>query len=167
MHMYVQGDQIGPKIVGLVPADMARLPPSIITKIYILVVNNLVCQHLLRICFSLQGKSSVFYQCILHLINRFLWFFFSAGGECPLRKYIIHTTENDKKFRTQSWSERRAEKYRYVPVSGPNILRQLFCQGLPFYAGQRFFVDIRIADRQNVVVRIAVDKVYVDIALAA
>jgi hypothetical protein len=28
----MQGDQIGPKVVGLAPADMARLPPNIITK---------------------------------------------------------------------------------------------------------------------------------------
>jgi hypothetical protein len=28
----MQDDQIGPKIVGLAPADMARLPSSIITK---------------------------------------------------------------------------------------------------------------------------------------
>jgi hypothetical protein len=31
----MQDNQIGPKIVGLAPADMARLPPSIIpTKIF-------------------------------------------------------------------------------------------------------------------------------------
>jgi hypothetical protein len=37
----MQDDQIGPKIVGLASADMARLPPSIIpTKIFF-VVNNL------------------------------------------------------------------------------------------------------------------------------
>jgi hypothetical protein len=34
MHFYMQDDQIGPKIVGLAPADIAGLPPSIITKIY-------------------------------------------------------------------------------------------------------------------------------------
>jgi hypothetical protein len=28
----MQDDQIGPKIVGTAPADMAILPPSIITK---------------------------------------------------------------------------------------------------------------------------------------
>jgi hypothetical protein len=28
----MQDDQIGPKIVGLAPADTARLPPSTITK---------------------------------------------------------------------------------------------------------------------------------------
>jgi hypothetical protein len=33
----MQGDQIGPKIVGLGPADMARLPHSIITKIFLIV----------------------------------------------------------------------------------------------------------------------------------
>jgi hypothetical protein len=32
MHLCMQDDQIGEKIVGLAPADMARLPPSIITK---------------------------------------------------------------------------------------------------------------------------------------
>jgi hypothetical protein len=37
----MQDDPIGTKIVVLAPADMARLPPSIITKK--LVVNNLVC----------------------------------------------------------------------------------------------------------------------------
>jgi hypothetical protein len=32
----MQDDQIGPEIVGLIPADMARLPPSIIpTKIFL------------------------------------------------------------------------------------------------------------------------------------
>jgi hypothetical protein len=50
MHLCMQDDQIVQKIVGLVPADMARLPPSIIpTKIF-LVRNNLVRQlglHLL------------------------------------------------------------------------------------------------------------------------
>jgi hypothetical protein len=40
----MQDDPIGRKIVGLAPADMARLPPSIIpTKIFS-VVNNLVFQ---------------------------------------------------------------------------------------------------------------------------
>jgi hypothetical protein len=46
-----------PKNVRLAPADMARLPPSIITKK--LVVNKLVCQlglHLLFTCLALQGK---------------------------------------------------------------------------------------------------------------
>jgi hypothetical protein len=32
LHICMQDDQIGPKIVGLAPADRARLPPSIITK---------------------------------------------------------------------------------------------------------------------------------------
>jgi hypothetical protein len=42
MHFCMQDDQIGQKIVGLAPADMARLPPSINpTKIF-LAVNNLV-----------------------------------------------------------------------------------------------------------------------------
>jgi hypothetical protein len=43
----MQDDRIGPKIVELAPADMGRLPPSIITKN---VAKNLVCQlglHLL------------------------------------------------------------------------------------------------------------------------
>jgi hypothetical protein len=48
--MHVGQSQICPKIVGLAPAGMARLPPSIIpTKIF-LVVNILVCKlglHLL------------------------------------------------------------------------------------------------------------------------
>jgi hypothetical protein len=40
----MQGDKIDPKIVGLAPAHMDRLPPSIIpTKIF-LEVNNLVRQ---------------------------------------------------------------------------------------------------------------------------
>jgi hypothetical protein len=39
----MQDDQIGPKIAGFAPADMARQPPPIITNIF-LVVNNLVCQ---------------------------------------------------------------------------------------------------------------------------
>jgi hypothetical protein len=35
MHFCMQDDQSGPKIVGLAPADMARLPPSIFpTKIF-------------------------------------------------------------------------------------------------------------------------------------
>jgi hypothetical protein len=46
----MQDDQIGQKIMGLAPDDMARLPPAIIpTKIF-LVVNNLLRQlgiHLL------------------------------------------------------------------------------------------------------------------------
>jgi hypothetical protein len=37
MHLCTQDDRISPKIVVLAPADMARLPPSIITK-------NLLCQ---------------------------------------------------------------------------------------------------------------------------
>jgi hypothetical protein len=47
MHLFMQDDQIGPKIVGIAPADVARLAPPTITKI---VINNLVCQlglHLL------------------------------------------------------------------------------------------------------------------------
>jgi hypothetical protein len=59
MHLCMQDDLIGQKIVGLAPADMS---PSIITK-NILVVNNLVCQlglHLIWTCLALQGKSSVF-----------------------------------------------------------------------------------------------------------
>jgi hypothetical protein len=46
MHLCMQDDQIGPKIEGLAPADMARLPPSTIpTKMFcFLEVNNLVCQ---------------------------------------------------------------------------------------------------------------------------
>jgi hypothetical protein len=49
MNLCMQDDQIGPNIVGLSPADMTRLPLSIITKI-LLVVDNQVCQlglHLL------------------------------------------------------------------------------------------------------------------------
>jgi hypothetical protein len=38
----MQDDQIGPKIVGLAPADVARLPTSKITKK--IVGSNLVCQ---------------------------------------------------------------------------------------------------------------------------
>jgi hypothetical protein len=38
MHVYMQDDQIGPITVGVAPADMARLPTSIITNIYFLVV---------------------------------------------------------------------------------------------------------------------------------
>jgi hypothetical protein len=45
MHFCMQDNQNDPKIVVLAPADMARLPPSIITNIYFLVVNNLVCQR--------------------------------------------------------------------------------------------------------------------------
>jgi hypothetical protein len=49
MHLiYMQDDQIGPKIAWLAPADMGRLPPSIITKK--IFSNNIVCQlglHLL------------------------------------------------------------------------------------------------------------------------
>jgi hypothetical protein len=37
----MQDNQIGPKIVGLAPADEARLPPSIIATKIFLVVNNL------------------------------------------------------------------------------------------------------------------------------
>jgi hypothetical protein len=48
MHLRMQDDQIGPKIVGLAPADMARLLSSIITKK--IVVNNLVCQLGLCTC---------------------------------------------------------------------------------------------------------------------
>jgi hypothetical protein len=40
----MQDDQIGSKIVVLTPADMARLPPSVIPTKKILVVYNLVCQ---------------------------------------------------------------------------------------------------------------------------
>jgi hypothetical protein len=43
-------DILGPNIVWLAPADMARLPPSIIKTNIFLLVNNLVCQlglHLL------------------------------------------------------------------------------------------------------------------------
>jgi hypothetical protein len=44
MHLCMQDDQIGPKIIGLAPADMARLPPSISPTNMFLVVYNLVCQ---------------------------------------------------------------------------------------------------------------------------
>jgi hypothetical protein len=74
----MQDDQIGPKITGLDPADMARLHPSILpTKIF-LVVNNLVRQlglRLLQTCLALQGKSSIFYSYILLLVHIFLWFY--------------------------------------------------------------------------------------------
>jgi hypothetical protein len=40
----MQDDQIDAKIVGLAPADMARLPRSIITTKIFLVLNNLACQ---------------------------------------------------------------------------------------------------------------------------
>jgi hypothetical protein len=40
MHLRMQDNQMGPKFVRLAPADMARLPPSIITKYIFLVVNN-------------------------------------------------------------------------------------------------------------------------------
>jgi Rieske Fe-S protein len=59
----MQDDQIGPKIVGLAPADTAKLHPSIITKnsnkqpMYVVCQ---LCQHLLCTCLALQGTSSVF-----------------------------------------------------------------------------------------------------------
>jgi hypothetical protein len=39
----MQDDQIGPKITGLTPADMARLPPSIIPAKILLVVCKQPC----------------------------------------------------------------------------------------------------------------------------
>jgi hypothetical protein len=72
-YVCMQDDQIGPKIVGLAPADMAKLPPSIIPTQFF-VVNNLVCQlglHLLCTCLSLQGISSDFISTFSFLILDF------------------------------------------------------------------------------------------------
>jgi hypothetical protein len=60
-------DQIGPKIAVLALADMARLPPSIITKIYF--SSKQPCFNLP--CFTYKGKRP-FLLGILLLVQRFL-----------------------------------------------------------------------------------------------
>jgi hypothetical protein len=52
-------DQIGQKFTGLAPADMARLPHLINTKL--LVVNDLVCQLRLRILALLYNGTRPFW----------------------------------------------------------------------------------------------------------
>jgi hypothetical protein len=67
MHLCMQDDQIGPKIVGFATANMARLPPSITKKK--IIVNNLVCQlglHLLWTRPALRTRKIL-------LVLRFLW----------------------------------------------------------------------------------------------
>jgi hypothetical protein len=80
MHLCIQDYQIGPKIVVLAPADMARQPPSIITKK--LVVNYLVCQLgllLFKLALLDQGNRPFLLVDIFHLVLRFLWFGFTVS----------------------------------------------------------------------------------------
>jgi hypothetical protein len=44
MHLCMQDDQIGQKLMWLAPADMARLPHLMNTKTMVLIVNDLVRQ---------------------------------------------------------------------------------------------------------------------------
>jgi hypothetical protein len=66
--------------VVLAPADMARQPPSIITKK--LVVNYLVCQLgllLFKLALLDQGNRPFLLVDIFHLVLRFLWFGFTVS----------------------------------------------------------------------------------------
>jgi hypothetical protein len=61
MHLLILDDHTGPKIVVLVPANMARLQPSMVTKIF------LGSKHASLLAgakptLNIQGKSSIFDQ---------------------------------------------------------------------------------------------------------
>jgi hypothetical protein len=79
MHLCMQDYKIAWKFTGLAPADTARLPHFLITKI-VLVVNDLVCQlglHQLWTCLALlcQGNRPFFtkHSPSLYIVLRFLW----------------------------------------------------------------------------------------------
>jgi hypothetical protein len=56
MHLCMQDDQIGPKIIGLAPADTARLPPSITSTKPTLI---LPCFTRKLVCFALRCTFSL------------------------------------------------------------------------------------------------------------
>jgi hypothetical protein len=71
----MQDDQIGPKIIGLAPADMARLPPSISPTNMFLVVYNLVCQWdytYFELALLYKGNCPFLLYLLLPVL-RFLW----------------------------------------------------------------------------------------------
>jgi hypothetical protein len=69
----LQDDQIGPKIIGLAQAEMARLPPSIITKNYIISSEQPSLSPTLNLpCFTREIVR--FYEYTFLLVLRFLWF---------------------------------------------------------------------------------------------
>jgi hypothetical protein len=68
----MQDDHIGPKIVVLGPADMARLPTSIVTKKY-LVVHNLVQSAGTTHTMNLPCFTRIFL--LVHISYKFLDFY--------------------------------------------------------------------------------------------